>query len=115
MKPADEPTITLEEQIEWVEARTNAYDRIPEYRAIAESLRRLREREWVPVGERLPDSEDDVLIRHVLGDRAECNKAYDVAAYVKGKWMFPWDRGELNNSPEWVTHWQPIAAPKERT
>ncbi len=55
MKPAEEPTITLDEQIEWAEARTNAYDRIPEYRAIAESLRRLRELEEVP----LDDSPED--------------------------------------------------------
>ena len=69
--------------------------------------------DWISVDERLPDDGQEVLIWHNLGDRGhpEVPYAVDVASYIGGKWIFPWDRG-LNQSPRWVIAWQPIVRPE---
>lgn len=68
---------------------------------------------WVAVSERLPAHDGEVLIYHILGDssRSEVPRAYDIAAYMQGKWVFPWDRGDLNNPPRWVTYWRELPPP----
>lgn len=63
---------------------------------------------WIPVGERLPEDGQDVLVAHYM---IEPNHSYDVAAYLGGRWIFPWDRANANPDPFSVTHWQPIKAP----
>jgi hypothetical protein len=71
-------------------------------------------REWIPVTEKLPNTDADVLVHHILGDRDRCPRACDVAAYINGEWIFPWDRGQLNPPPDWVTHWMPLPEPPIR-
>lgn len=90
----------------------DAYERQPIYTSPAPAA----PQGWVSVKERLPKAGDDVLIYHNLGDveRPEVPHAFDVAAYIKGKWIFPWDRDQRNNPPRWVQFWMPLpASPRE--
>jgi len=70
---------------------------------------------WISVNERLPETTDDVLIYHNLGDveRPEVPHAFDVAAYLGEEtgWIFPWDRANLNLPPRWVQYWMPLPDP----
>jgi hypothetical protein len=109
------PSIPLEQQIAQIEAVIAHYGKYenlnPNWHSILASLKELQASRWISVKDEFPEDGAEVLVYHVLGDRAVCNKACDVAAYVNGKWIFPWDRGNLNNPPQWVTHWKPISPP----
>jgi hypothetical protein len=63
---------------------------------------------WIGVQERLPENHQEVLLYHCLGDSRRGMHAYDVATYSGGRWIFPWDRGELNPKPRWAIAWMPI-------
>lgn len=74
------------------------------------ALKTLRPEEtfvWNDANENKPNEGEDVLVWHVLGDTTRANHAYDVAVWVKGKWIFPWDRNPdfRNPDPQWVRAW----------
>lgn len=77
-------------------------------RELNASLRRLREREWVPVGERLPDEYVCVLIGRL--DIPTFAGAI-IAFRVGDKWYT-----DVMKPALYATHWMPLPpAPKERT
>lgn len=57
---------------------------------------------WIPVSERLPENENEVL---VYDDDMGCQ----VAFYCDDEWLWS-ERGLLVN----VTHWQPLPEPPEK-
>lgn len=63
---------------------------------------------WRDVKVTLPCDGDEVLLFHCLGDSRRGPHAYDVATYSRGRWIFPWDRSELNPKPRWAVAWMPI-------
>lgn len=80
--------------------------------AAVEASAALEAREWIPVSERTPEEFQEVLLYHNLGDveRPGVAHAIDVASYVDGEWIFPWDRGTLNPAPRWPQYWMPLPA-----
>jgi hypothetical protein len=55
--------------------------------------------EWIPVKERLPDGNQDVLIA--------CGGYLTVAMLRNGEW---WGEADLPYLPQTVTHWMPLPA-----
>ena len=74
---------------------------------------------WIPVSERLPDSDDEVLVYpfpdNSYGIRLGTYHPYECK--LKGKWTYEEERHsyyeqvEINN----VTHWMPLPAAPEQT
>lgn len=87
-----------EEQVKIIEAALDLYENS------------LRPGQWIDVNERLPADGEEVLLYHCLGDSRRGDHARDVASYINGKWIFPWDRGELNPRPRWPVAWAPLPA-----
>lgn len=58
---------------------------------------------WIPVSERLPDSDEHMQI-------VWCNGDWEFAFWVEDAWDCP-DKGWLNNAD--VTHWMPPPEPPE--
>ncbi len=63
---------------------------------------------WTRCEDRMPEDGQECLIWHVLGDTARHPHAMDIATWLKGEWIFPWDRPKLNNTPQWVRAWMPL-------
>lgn len=74
-------------------------------------VERLRaERRWIPVEERLPDDENDVLVRYRYGHKTVCVVAYRVS----GNDCWTMSVGDcFDFSDEQATHWMPLPEPPE--
>ncbi len=136
MTPADEPTITLDEQI-------NALETIGKFigyqgdsvillkldAAIA-SLRRLKAREWVPVGDRLPEIDEIVMVVYPSDFNGEPVYTWGARLDDDDGWLWGCSNSrtgirlghtvsfnDIEADDDYrVTHWQPLPpAPKERT
>lgn len=61
-------------------------------------------REWISVKERMPESNDRVLVHAVCS-------IFVVAVWDNEErvWRATWNRGVIE--PEYVTHWQPLPEP----
>lgn len=74
---------------------------------IAELEAELKEeRRWIPVGERLPEDNSNVLAYLRIG---EAGRIYP-ANYAKGVW---WDRLFSTPATNTTTHWMPLPEPPE--
>ena len=87
------------------------HDRLQDFEvAEAQVLAKLRqERRWIPVGDRLPEDNSNVLAYLRIG---EAGRIYP-ANYAKGVW---WDRLFSTPATNTTTHWMPLPEPpKEDT
>ena len=85
-----------------------ALDQHKEITRLKERLEELqRENEWVSVEDRLPDTLGEHLV--LVAPLAGCG-FYSAAWYHDGLWEV---RGENGNARDLITHWKPIAPPKE--
>lgn len=66
---------------------------------------------WTRCEDGMPEDGQECLIWHVLGDSSRSPHAIDIASWLNGKWIFPWDRPKLNNPPQWVRAWRPQVLP----
>ena len=57
---------------------------------------------WIPVGERLPDNNDDVLVWRVEG-------YHEIGCHSSGLW---WG-GTFMDEAIYITHWMPLPEPPE--
>jgi hypothetical protein len=70
----------------------------------------LAEREWVPVSERLPESEDSVLGYRPF-TQPEAGATQDSVQWMDGNWYFTDTGYMITHNERQVTHWQPLPAP----
>lgn len=80
-------------------------------RKVVEEAKRSRgpKSGWIDCDDRMPESGDEVLVYHVLGDRSGAPMTIDIATWGNSKkWIYPWDRGGINPTPWLVTHWHPL-------
>lgn len=63
---------------------------------------------WTWCKDGMPKDGQECLIWHCLGDTARHPHEIDVATWLNGEWIFPWDRPKLNNPPQLVRAWRPL-------
>ena len=99
--------MTREEAIKWLERLANG-TRVVEYRkALSMAIAALREQpKWIPVTERLPKDDSDVLAYLRIGEEGRIYPAN----YAKGVW---WDCIFNTPATKTTTHWMPLPEPPE--